>query len=132
MTMKLSIRLNTKSRQGERYTATVTTPAGSYDVEAPDAFAATIREDMRSLRWKALGLRDPGDAMLTEAGTRIGNLLFPQEHKAFWSCLDPSEPKQIVVEFAPGTEELFHVPWELVLANGEFLLARKGSHLVRE
>src|SRR6266852_4598196 len=79
MVLRISIRLNAT---GGPYTATVTTPTDSYDVEAPNAFAAVIREDMRNLRWKAIGLRDPGDVMLIEAGTRIGNLLFPLEQKA--------------------------------------------------
>src|SRR5690242_6858997 len=129
MVLKISVRLTAK---GGPYTAAVTTPAGSYDIEAPDAFAAVIREDMRNLRWKAIGLRDPGDSMLIEAGKRIGDLLFPEHRRAIWSCLGPGEAKQIVVAFAPGTEELFQVPWELMVVNGAFLLAHQGSHLVRE
>src|SRR6266404_1346822 len=129
MVLRISIRLNVK---GGPYTATVTTPTGCYDIEAPNAFAAAIREDMRNLRWKAIGLRDPGDSILTEAGTRIGNLLFPKHRRTIWNCLEPGEAKQIVVAFAPGTEELFQVPWELIVVNGAFLLADQGSHLVRE
>jgi hypothetical protein len=129
MVLKISIRLNAR---GGPYTAAVTTPRGSYDIEAPDAFAAVIREDMRNLRWKAIGLRDTGDSMLIEAGKRIGHLLFPERRRPIWNCLEPGEAKQIVVAFAPGTEELFQVPWELMVANGTFFLAGKGSHLVRE
>jgi tetratricopeptide (TPR) repeat protein len=129
MVSTISIRLNAK---GGAYTATITTPAGSYDIEAPNALGAVIREDMRNLRWKAIGLRDPGDSILTEAGTRIGKLLFPEPRRAIWNCLEPGEAKQIVVAFAPGTEELFQVPWELMVVNGAFLLADQGSHLVRE
>lgn len=132
MQIKLSIRLSAKNKRGSGYTATVRTSAGSYDVEAPDAFAAVIREDMRNLRWKAIGLRDPGDSMLIDAGKRIGDLLFPDDRKNVWDCLRPGEAKQIVVAFTPGTEELFQVPWELTVANGGFLLADQGSHLVRE
>jgi len=129
MVLRISIRLNAT---GGPYTATVTSPTGSYDVEAPNAFAAMIREDMRNLRWKAIGLRDPGDSVLIEAGKRIGDLLFPEDRRAIWNCLELGEAKQIVVAFAPGTEELFQVPWELIVVNGAFLLADKGSHLVRE
>ena len=127
--LRISIR---PSKQGSPYTASVTTAAGKYVVEAPNAFAVAIREDMRNLRWKAIGLRDPGDSMLIDAGKRIGELLFPEHQKAIWNCLEPGKAKQIVVAFAPGTEELFQVPWELIVANGGFLLADRGSHLVRE
>lgn len=129
MDLRISLQRNNK---GGAYTATVTTRDGSYDIDAPDVFAAVIREDMRNLRWKAIGLRDPGDSMLIDAGKRIGDLLFPDHRKAIWRCLRPGEAKQVVVAFAPGTEDLFQVPWELTNANGGFLLADQGSHLVRE
>src|SRR5260370_23133379 len=84
MVLRISIRLNAT---GGPYRATVTTPTGSYDVEAPKAFSAMIREDMRNLRGKAIGLRDPGDSVLIGYGTKILCLLFSEDRRAVLNWL---------------------------------------------
>src|SRR5260370_31436232 len=84
MVLRISIRLNAT---GGPYRATVTTPTGSYDVEAPNTFAAMIREDMKNLRWKANSLPHPRDSRLIQASKRICDLLFPLDRITSSNCL---------------------------------------------
>jgi tetratricopeptide (TPR) repeat protein len=94
--------------------------------------SANIREDMRLLRWKAIGLHDEGDALLTEVGIRIANLVFPPQDRGSWEQVVHAGTDHLRVRFAPGTEELLHLPWELLHLEGRFVLQHSGSHVVRE
>jgi hypothetical protein len=54
-----------------RYKIAASDGTGTFQRIISNEFSASIREDMRLLRWKATGLHDSGDALLTDVGRRI-------------------------------------------------------------
>ncbi len=122
----------TRRADSEGYDVAIDTSKAKYQTRLPETMSADIREDVRNLRWKAIDLRDPGDVMLIEVGSRIARLLFPSEARDVWWDTARTDAVAVRMEFGPGTEDLFHVPWELMCVDGQFLLQREGSHLVRE
>jgi tetratricopeptide (TPR) repeat protein len=115
-----------------QYKITASDGKGTFERIIPRVLSASIREDMRLLRWKATGLHDPGDALLTEVGRRISAIIFPPENRTHWSGLIHTDTNRLRVRFAAGTEDLLHLPWELLHIEGKFVLQKAGSHVVRE
>jgi len=98
----------------------------------PRELSASVREDMRLLRWKATGLHDPGDALLIDVGRRISGIVFPLANREDWKGIVHADPNRLRMRFGPGTEDLLHLPWELLHVEGTFVLQKAGSHVVRE
>jgi tetratricopeptide (TPR) repeat protein len=115
-----------------QYRARATHGKFTYEHTFTHEISATIREDMRLLRWKAVGLHDEGDALLNEVGARISNLLFPPDDRINWEEVIQGRPNRVYVRFSKGTEELLHLPWELLNIDGRFVLQDLGSHIIRE
>src|SRR6267142_1919172 len=86
----------------------------------PRHFSSSIHEDLRLLRWKAAGLRDPGDTLLIQVGVRLSSLLFPSDHRADWTNLLAIRPEVVRILFQRGTGDLLHLPWELLHVDGHF------------
>src|SRR5882762_1904470 len=129
----MNVRVVITRRVGsEGYDVAIDTSRARYQTRLPERMSADVREDVRNLRWKAIDLRDPGDVMLIEVGSRIARLLFPSEAREGWWNAARTGPVVVQMEFGLGTEDLFHVPWELMCVDGQFLLQREGSHVVRE
>src|SRR5690349_9331158 len=55
----------------DRYSVTVSSVRGSFRSSFPHQLPASVKEDLRLLRWKAVGLRDPGDKLLIDVGQRL-------------------------------------------------------------
>jgi tetratricopeptide (TPR) repeat protein len=106
--------------------------ASEYEISTPSNLAVEVQEDMRLLKWKGAGLSDPGDMLLVQIGTSLAGAIFPQENRTVWESLLAKAPKLLTLRFAPGTESLFQIPWELVCLENSFLLRSPDSHLVRE
>src|SRR5689334_20520125 len=70
--------------------------------------SASVREDMRLLRWKAIGLHDPGDSLLIAVGDRLSRLLLEP------NLVMRRPPKVVRIQFNAGTDDLIHLPWELL------------------
>lgn len=98
---------------------------------AVDADLATsFYEDLRLLRWKSVGVRDPGDVLLNNVGDRLAGLIASPER---WEELRlRNEVRQVRVQFSQAAHHLMPFPWELLRVNHEFLIGAQGSHLVRE
>lgn len=95
----------------------------------PD-LATNFYEDLRLLRWKSAGVRDPGDVLLNHVGDRLAELIAPAEQ---WNELGfVNEVRQVRVQFSQAAHRLMPFPWELLRVNDAFLIGERGSHLVRE
>lgn len=98
---------------------------------AVDADLATsFYEDLRLLRWKSVGVRNPGDVLLNHVGDQLAELIASPER---WQELGlRNEVRQVRVQFSQAAHRLMPFPWELLRVNNEFLIGARGSHLVRE
>jgi tetratricopeptide (TPR) repeat protein len=105
---------------------------GTFERIIPRELSASIREDMRLLRWKATGLHDPGDALLIDVGRRISSIAFPPENRKDWKEIVHTDTNRLRVRFGADTEDLLHLPWELFHIEGRFVLQKAGSLVVRE
>jgi tetratricopeptide (TPR) repeat protein len=95
----------------------------------PD-LAASFFEDLRLLRWKSIGIHDPGDILLTDVGDRLAALVAAP---AIWERLRlPVDARQVRVQFSQAAHRLMQFPWELLRVNDRFLIGERGSHLKRE
>lgn len=95
----------------------------------PD-LAASFFEDLRLLRWKSIGIHDPGDSLLTDVGDRLAALVAAP---ATWERLRlPDDARQVRVYFSQAAHRLMQFPWELLRVNNRFLIGNRGSHLKRE
>src|ERR1017187_8754472 len=98
------------------------------DVDAD--LATSFYEDLRLLRWKSVGARDPGDVLLNHVGDRLAALIAPPER---WNELGlVNEVRQVRVQFSQAAHRLMPFPWELLRVNDQFLIGGRGSHLVRD
>ena len=106
--------------------------SGSREVTSsvnPD-LAASFFEDLRLLRWKSIGIHDPGDILLSDVGDRLAALVAPP---ATWERLRlPDDARQVRVQFSQPAHRLMQFPWELLRVNNGFLIGDRGSHLKRE
>ena len=128
-----SVTINLRKAGGSPvHTATVRIGPSEYTVATPDNLAVDVQEDLRLLKWKGAGLSDPGDMLLVQVGTSLAQAIFPPVNRAVWEPILSNAPKLVTVRFAPGTESLFQIPWELLFLENSFLLRSTGSHLVRE
>jgi tetratricopeptide (TPR) repeat protein len=95
----------------------------------PD-LAASFFEDLRLLRWKSIGIHDPGDILLSDVGDRLAALVAPP---ATWEELRlRDDARQVRVQFSQAAHRLMQFPWELLRVNNRFLIGDPGSHLKRE
>src|SRR5260370_5694098 len=95
----------------------------------PD-LAASFFEDLRLLRWKSVGVHDPGDILLNDVGDRLAALIAPP---ATWEELSlPDDTRQVRVQFSQDAHRLMQFPWELLRVNDQFFIGARGSHLKRE
>lgn len=95
----------------------------------PD-LAASFFEDLRLLRWKSIGIHDPGDILLSDVGDRLAALVAAP---ATWERLRlPDDVRQVRVQFSQTAHRLMQFPWELLRVNNRFLIGDRGSHLKRE
>lgn len=95
----------------------------------PD-LAASFFEDLRLLRWKSIGIHDPGDILLSDIGDRLAALVAAP---ATWERLRlPDDARQVRVQFSQAAHRLMQFPWELLRVNSRFLIGDRGSHLKRE
>ena len=117
---------------GQQYKIAVSYGKDAFEHVIPRELSASIREDMRLLRWKAMGLHDPGDELLVDVGRRISRVVFPSENRDGRKAVVHGNPERLRVKFGAGTEELLHLPWELLHIEGRFVLQKAGSHVVRE
>ena len=98
----------------------------AYSRTIPRELTAGIHEDMRLLRWKAAGLQKIGDALLSEAGDRLGEHILPAAESGRWSQLVAPTPADTTLRFGIGVESLLHLPWELLRIGGRFVLGERG------
>lgn len=92
--------------------------------------AASFYEDLRLLRWKSVGIHDPGDVLLAHVGDRLAALIAPP---ATWEELRlPKGARYVRVQFSQAAHNLLQFPWELLRIDRQFLIGPRGSHLVRE
>src|SRR6267154_3682353 len=85
----------------------------------PD-LAASFFEDLRLLRWKSIGIHDPGDILLSDVGDRLAALV---ASPATWEQLRLSDdPMQVRVQFSKAAHRLMQFPWELLRVNNRFLI----------
>jgi tetratricopeptide (TPR) repeat protein len=95
----------------------------------PD-LAASFFENLRLLRWKSIGIHDPGDILLSDVGDRLAALVGAP---AIWERLRlPDDARQVRVQFSQAAHRLMQFPWELLRVNNRFLIGDRGSHLRRE
>jgi tetratricopeptide (TPR) repeat protein len=95
----------------------------------PD-LATSFYEDLRLLRWKSVGLHNPGDVLLSNVGDRLAGMIAPP---ARWQELGlHNEVRLVRVQFSQAAHHLMTFPWELLRINDEFLIGAEGSHLIRE
>jgi tetratricopeptide (TPR) repeat protein len=95
----------------------------------PD-LAASFYEDLRLLRWKSVGVHDPGDTLLNHVGERLAALIAPP---GTWEALRlPDGALHVRVQFSQAAHPLMPFPWELLRVNDQFLIGARGSHLVRD
>jgi hypothetical protein len=95
----------------------------------PD-LATSFYEDLRLLRWKSIGIHDPGDILLNHVGERLATLIAPQ---ATWEELRlVDEARYVRVQFSQAAHRLMQFPWELLRVKDKFLIGERGSHLTRE
>ena len=95
----------------------------------PD-LAASFYEDLRLLRWKSVGVHDPGDLLLNHVGDRLAALIAPP---ATWEELQlPDSALRVRVNFTQAAHRLMPFPWELLRVNDRFLIGPRGSHVVRD
>jgi hypothetical protein len=99
---------------------------GHFEGRLSRQFSSGVREDIRLLRWKAIGLHNPGDLLLIEIGVRISKLIFVPEREKEWTDIVPAQPALLRIRFAEGTAELLNLPWELLRIGDRFVLARAG------
>jgi tetratricopeptide (TPR) repeat protein len=92
---------------------------------------ASISEDLRLLRWQAVGLVDNGDAFLEIAGKRLGALILREEEREEWRTLLRST-RRFIIRFESGAEALLNLPWELLNLGEGFVLRDAGCHIIRE
>ena len=86
-------------------------------------------EDLRFLRWKSVGVRDPGDVLLNQVGDRLAALIASPER---WQELGlRNEVRPVRIQFSQAAHRLMPFPWELLRINNQFLIGAHGSHLVR-
>ena len=92
--------------------------------------ASSFFEDLRLLRWKSIGIHDPGDILLSDVGDRLAALVAAP---SVWERLKLTDGAQHVrVRFSPATHRLMQFPWELLRVNNRFLIGDRGGHLKRE
>lgn len=92
--------------------------------------AASFFEDLRLLRWKSIGIHDPGDILLSDVGDRLAALVAAPE---IWERLRlPDGAMQVRVQFSQAAHSLMQFPWELLRVNNRFLIGDRGSNLKRE
>jgi tetratricopeptide (TPR) repeat protein len=95
----------------------------------PD-LAASFFEDLRLLRWKLIGIHDPGDILLSDVGDRLAALVAAP---AIWERLRlPDGARQVRVQFSQAAHRLMQFPWELLRVNNRFLIGDRGGNLTRE
>jgi tetratricopeptide (TPR) repeat protein len=95
----------------------------------PD-LAASFFEDLRLLRWKSIGIHDPGDILLSDVGDRLAALVAAP---AIWEGLRLTDgAMQVRVQFSQAAHRLMQFPWELLRVNNRFLIGDLGSNLKRE
>ena len=112
-----------------QFVAEVCFSGTSYSVPVGNVNNISVHDQLRSLRWKAVGLHDQGDMLLVRVGAELAKQLFPLG--ADCGVLLSNEPKLITLNFSMGTEDLLHLPWELLYLNDRFLLDPAGSNLIR-
>lgn len=119
-------------RRGAERTADVQTSAGTYQIQLPSTIPYEYSEFSRLLRWKAIGLHDPGDTLLIDVGRPLSHLLFPAAQQRYWTDLTVPEQRLVVTRFADPTDDYQSLPWELLYIGGAFLLQVPGCHLLRD
>jgi tetratricopeptide (TPR) repeat protein len=95
----------------------------------PD-LAASFFEDLRLLRWKSIGIHDPGDVLLNHVGERLATLIAAPETWGELRLAD--EARYVHVKVSQAACRLMQFPWELLRVNDHFLIGARGSHLKRE
>src|SRR5689334_11524484 len=83
--------------------ATIETAASGYEVTLPDRLPHQYREYARLLRWKAVGLHNPGDTLLIQMGRALAELLFPPERADLWASLTAPEVRLVRLRFSNDT-----------------------------
>src|ERR1700744_4037468 len=105
------------------------TRSGSIEVTTPvnPDLAASFFEDLRLLRWKSIGIHDPGAILLCDVGDRLAALVAAP---ARWERLRlPDDAMQVRVQFSQTAHRLMQFPWELLRVNNRFLVGNRGSNL---
>jgi tetratricopeptide (TPR) repeat protein len=95
----------------------------------PD-LATSFFEDLRLLRWKSIGIHDPGDILLSDVGDRLAALIATPSD---WESLKLTDgARHVRVQFSPAAHRLMQFPWELLRVKNQFLIGGRGGHLRRD
>lgn len=81
-----------------RYRFRVSTGDCEITTDVGADLATTFYEDLRLLRWKSIGVRDPGDVLLNHVGERLADVIASSER---WSALGlVNEVRRVRVQFS--------------------------------
>jgi tetratricopeptide (TPR) repeat protein len=125
----MDLRVQVDVDKGGQYRCRVRAGTREFTTAVDPNIATSFYEDLRLLRWKSVGARDPGDILLNHVGQRLAELIASPEQ---WNELGlANEAQQVRIEFAQAAHPLMPFPWELLRVNDTFLIGAQGSHLVR-
>lgn len=128
--MAAEVRINVDVDAAGRYIFSVDSGRREIRTRVNADIATSFYEDLRLLRWKSVGIHDPGDTLLNHVGERLAALIAPS---ATWQELNlADEPRYVRVQFSQAAHRLMQFPWELLRVNDHFLVGSRGSHLKRE
>ncbi len=125
----MDLRIQIDVDAGGQYRFRVSAGTREFTTAVDPHLATSLHEDLRLLRWKSVGARDPGDVLLNDVGERLAALIASPEQ---WNELGlANEARQVRVQFAQAVHPLMPFPWELLRVDDTFLIGAPGSHLVR-
>src|SRR5260370_16464367 len=109
------VRIQVDVAAAGHYRFRVRTGAREITTDVDADLATSFYEDLRLLRWKSVGVRDPGDVLLNHVGDRLAELIASPER---WNELGLlNEMRQVRVQFSQAAHRLMPFPWELFRVN---------------
>ena len=89
-----------------RYAFRVQSATTEFTTAVDPEHETNLYEDLRLLRWKSIGVRNPGDALLSHVGDRLAGLIASPEQEQWYQLGLVNEARQVCVHFSQAAHHL--------------------------
>src|SRR5260370_37656346 len=106
------VRIQVDVAAAGHYRFRVRTGAREITTDVDADLATSFYEDLRLLRWKSVGVRDPGDVLLNHVGDRLSDLIASPERWHEMGLLN--EVRQVHVQYWQASHRLMPLPCDFL------------------